>query len=94
MRDAARREPTLAGTLRKALQSYTPFYRPPDHPLHELASALHSAWLFADQPLCDDLEQVIRAYVRRVPHAATALKRVSAAAPGSPVQIAVRRIAP
>jgi hypothetical protein len=43
MRDAARREPTLAGTLRKALQSYTPFYRPPDHPLHELASALHSA---------------------------------------------------
>jgi hypothetical protein len=93
MRAAVRREPAFADALRKALQSYTPFYRPPENRLYELASALHSAWLFADQPMRADLELAIRVYVQRVPLATAALKRVSAPTTGPAAQITVRRIA-
>jgi hypothetical protein len=92
MRAAARREPSFAGALHKALQSYTPFLRPPDDRLHALADALYSAWQFADAPLRADLEQAIQAYVQRTPHALTALKRVSAVSPDSSVQTHVRRL--
>jgi hypothetical protein len=49
-----------------------------DERLLALAASLHAAWEHADAELRSELEQLIRAYVRREPPFQTALQRIAA----------------